>query len=69
MRSVMICTYHQALLGRSKGEEIGGAFGTYGGENVHAHGHRVLIGKPEGKVPLGRSRHGWQVILKWILRK
>ena len=28
-----------------------------------------LIGKPEGKVQLGRPRHGWQVILKWVLKK
>ena len=22
--------------------------------------HRVLVGKPEGKSPLGRPRHGWE---------
>jgi hypothetical protein len=22
--------------------------------------HRVLVGKPEGKRPLGRPRHGWE---------
>jgi len=21
--------------------------------------YRVLVGKPEGKIPLGRPRHGW----------
>ena len=31
--------------------------------------HNVLVGKPEGKRPLGRPRHRWEVILKWILRK
>jgi hypothetical protein len=27
---------------------------------------RILVGKVEGKRPLGRPRHGW-IILKWIL--
>jgi hypothetical protein len=62
MRSITICTNYQVFLGRSKREEICGVFGTYREENVHVYGHRVLIGKPEGKVPLGRPRHGWQVI-------
>jgi hypothetical protein len=28
----------------------------------------VLVGKPDGKRPLGRSRYRW-IILKWIFRK
>ena len=31
--------------------------------------HRVLVGKPEGKRPLGRSRHDGRIILRWIFRK
>ena len=31
--------------------------------------HRVLVGKPEGKRPLGRPRHRWEVILRWIFRQ
>jgi hypothetical protein len=31
--------------------------------------HRVLVGKPEGKRPLGRSRHRWEDNIKWIFRK
>ena len=31
--------------------------------------HRVLVGKPEGKRPLGRPRRRWKVILRWIFRK
>jgi hypothetical protein len=31
--------------------------------------HRVLVGKPEGKRPLGRPRRGWGIMLRWILRK
>jgi hypothetical protein len=29
--------------------------------------YRILVGKPEGKRPLGRPRHWWWKILKWIL--
>ena len=28
-----------------------------------------FVGKPEGKKPLGRPRHRWEEILKWILKK
>ena len=31
--------------------------------------HKVLVGKPEGKRPLGRPRRRWDVILRWIVRK
>ena len=31
--------------------------------------HRVLIGKPEGKRPLGRPRCRGGIILRWIFRK
>jgi len=31
--------------------------------------YRILIGKLEGKRPLGRSRCRWEVILRWIFRK
>ena len=31
--------------------------------------HRVLVGKPEGKKPLGRRRRRWMIILRWIFRK
>jgi hypothetical protein len=30
---------------------------------------RVLVGKPEGRRPLERSRHKWEDILKWIFKK
>jgi len=29
---------------------------------------RVLVGKPEGKRPLGRYSHRWEIILRWIFR-
>jgi len=31
--------------------------------------YRVLVGKPEGMRALGRPRHSWRVILRWIFRK
>ena len=30
--------------------------------------HRFLVGKPEGKRPLGRPRHRWEDNIKWFLR-
>jgi hypothetical protein len=34
------------------------------GEKRNAY--RILVGKPEGKTPLGRPRYRWVDILKWI---
>jgi hypothetical protein len=31
--------------------------------------HRVLVGKPGGKRPLGRPRLDGRIILRWIFRK
>jgi hypothetical protein len=31
--------------------------------------YRVLVGKPEGKRPLGRPRHRWRYNTKRIFRK
>jgi hypothetical protein len=28
-----------------------------------------LVGRPEGKRPLGRPRRRWGIILKWIFKK
>jgi len=30
---------------------------------------RVLVGKPEGRRPLGRPRRSWWIILGWISRR
>jgi hypothetical protein len=30
---------------------------------------RDVVGKPEGKVPVGRARHGWENNIKMDLRK
>jgi len=37
--------------------EVGGACGAYGEGRVV---HSVLVGKPEGKRPLGRPRRRWE---------
>jgi hypothetical protein len=31
--------------------------------------YKTLDGKPEGKRPLGRPRHRWRIMLKWILEE
>ena len=31
--------------------------------------YRDLVGKPEGKRPLGRPRRRWRTLLGWMLRK
>ena len=31
--------------------------------------YRILVGKPEGKRPLGRPRRRWELILRRIFRK
>jgi hypothetical protein len=31
--------------------------------------YRDLVGKPEGKRPLGRPRRRWRIILRWIFWK
>ena len=38
-------------------KEMGGACGAYGGGRVV---HMVLVGKAEGKRPLGRPRRRWE---------
>jgi hypothetical protein len=31
--------------------------------------YRILVGRPEGRRPLGRPRRRWRIILKWIFHK
>jgi hypothetical protein len=33
------------------------------------NGNTILVGKPEGKKPLGRQDVGGWIILKWILER
>jgi hypothetical protein len=57
MRNFVTCMLHQMLLGdQIKEDEMDGACSMYGrGEK-----YNILVGKPEGKRPLGRSRHRWE---------
>ena len=48
--------------------EIGGACSAYGGGERRSV-YRVLVVKPGGKRPLGRSRRRRGIILRWIFRK
>jgi hypothetical protein len=45
---------------------MGGACGTYQEERGV---HRVLVGKPEGKRPLGRPRRRWEDNIKMDVRE
>jgi len=45
---------------------MGRTCGTYGVGKVV---HRVLVGKPEGKRPLGRPRRRWEDNIKMDLRE
>jgi hypothetical protein len=44
---------------------MGRACGAYGGRGLH----RVLVGKPEGKRPLGRPRCRWEDNIKMDLQE
>ena len=46
--------------------EIGKAYGAYGERRGI---YRVLVGKPEGKRPLGRPRHRWENNIKMDLQE
>jgi hypothetical protein len=39
------------------------------GQKRNAYAYGVLVGKPRGKRPLGRSLRKWGIILKWIVEK
>ena len=49
-----------------KKNEIGGACSTYGGEQRCI---QDLVGKPEGKRPLGRTRRKWDDNIKMDLQE
>jgi len=51
--------------GKIEKNEVGGACASGGGKGVH----RVLVGKPEGKSPLGRPRHRWNDNIRMDLQE
>jgi len=55
------CSVHQI-----EKNEISGAYSTYGERRCV---YRVLVGKPEGKRPLGRPRHRWEDNIKMDLKE
>ena len=64
----MICTAHPILFGdQIEKNEMGGACSSYGVERRGAYG--ILVGKLEGKRPLGRPRCRWQDSAKMSLQE
>jgi hypothetical protein len=67
MRSFMICTPTQYCSGdKIEKKETGRACSTYGERRSM---YRVLMGKLEGKIPLGRPRHRWEDNIKVDLQE
>jgi hypothetical protein len=66
MKSFIICSIHQILLGRSNESEIGGTRSVHEGD---INAYEILVGKLEGKRPLGRHRRRWENKFKMELRK
>ena len=62
--SVLLTKYYAA--GKIKTNEMGRACGTYGEDRGV---HIVLVGKPEGKRPLGRPRRRWKNNIKIDLQQ
>jgi len=62
----LYCSPNIVRLIKKEKNEMGGACSAYGeGRGVY----RVLVGKPEGKRPLGRPGVDVKIILRWIFRK
>ena len=62
LKSLIVCTPHQILLGgKIEKNETNGACNTYG---LRRGAHRLWVGKPEGKRPLGRRGRRWEDNIK-----
>jgi hypothetical protein len=70
MRRLMIYTPHQYHSGdQTEKNEMGGA-GRGGACSMYRGGaYKVLVGKPDGKRPLGRPRLRWEDNIKMDLRE
>jgi hypothetical protein len=69
MRNFMICTADKIQYCASdkiKKNEMGGACSAYGGGERRVQG---LVGRPEGKIPLGRPRRRWEDNIKMDLQQ
>jgi hypothetical protein len=68
MRNFIICTHPQISLGKSSQGESGGlGHVTRMGEERKVY--KVLVGKLEGKRPLGRPRRRWEDGIRMDLRE
>jgi len=62
MRSFITCTLHQILLRcQVKGDEVGGTCSTH---VEMRSAYKILVGKSEGKRPLGRPRRKYEDDIK-----
>jgi hypothetical protein len=66
MRNFIICTHPQISLGKSRRIRWAGHVARMGEERKV---YKVLVGKPEGKSPLGRPRRRWEDGIKMDLRE
>jgi hypothetical protein len=64
MRSFIACTLRQSIIRMMKPRRMKWA-GHVAQIGEKRNTYRLLVGKPEGKRPLGKPRHRW-TILKWI---
>jgi hypothetical protein len=48
---------------------MGGACSTYGGGGEGRDAYRILVGRPEGRRPLGRPRRRWEDNIKMHLQE
>jgi hypothetical protein len=58
-------TFSNSLNLQIEKNEMGGACSTYGEKRG---AYRILVGRPEGRVPLGRPRHRWEDNIKMDLQ-
>jgi hypothetical protein len=63
---IIYVLYSPKLGDKIEKNEMGRACGTYGGGEG---AYRVLVGKPEGKRPLGRPRRRWVVNIRMDLQE
>jgi len=59
MRNFRACILHQIVMVIKSRKRWAGHVAQTGGMRI---AHNILVGKPEGKRPLGRSKHGWDSI-------
>jgi hypothetical protein len=68
MRSFMICTLHQILFGVIKSRRMRWA-GNVARMRDRRGAYRVLVGIPDGNMPLGRPRHRCEDNIKMVLQE